>query len=152
MKNKPFYKNGEFYLSLFFLAVFAVLLSSVGSIRHAEARIWPCIVLVPFGLSSLALLVMSLGRTWTDVSAFKFSKKELIAVAAMLAAAFLESYIGLLPALFLLSIAINLLIQGVPSWKALVRQLLFSVLLIAVCYLVFDLWLEMYLPAGSLFQ
>ena len=56
------------------------------------------------------------------------------------------------PALFLLSIAINLLIQGVPSWKALVRQLLFSVLLIAVCYLVFDLWLEMYLPAGSLFQ
>lgn len=152
MKKNAIWRNGEFYLALVLLVIFGVLLTSVGSIKNESARIWPYVVLVPFGLSALALLVMSFGKAYTDVKVFLFSRKELITIIAMLAAALLEPYIGLLPALFLLCIAVNIIIQGIPSWKALVKNILFSLLFIGICYLVFDAWLEMYLPAGIWFQ
>ncbi len=152
MKGKAFLKNGEFYLALGLLAIWAFLMLSVDSIKNETARIWPYIVLTPFGISALAMLVMSFGKTYTDVKAFVLSRRELLAIAAMLVTALLETYIGLLPALFLLCITVNIIIQGVTSWKSLVKHILFSLVFIGICYLVFDLWLEMYLPAGTLFQ
>lgn len=149
---KERWKNGEFYLGLLLLALFIILFRSVDSIKNESARIWPRIVLVPFGVSALAIFLMSFRKTFTDVKMFLLSKKEGIIVAAMLAAALLENYIGLLPALFLLTIAINATIQGVWSWRALAKHVLFSLILIGICYLVFDLWLQMYLPKGSWLQ
>ena len=111
MKDRSVLKNGEFYLWLILLGIWAFLLSSVDSIKHESARIWPYIVLTPFGVSCFALLIMSFKKTWTDVKVFVLSKKELLSVLAMLATALLEEYLGLLPALFLLCIAVNIIIQ-----------------------------------------
>ncbi len=152
MKDRSVLKNGEFYLWLVLLGIWAFLLSSVSSIKHESARIWPYIVLTPFGISCFALLIMSFKKTWTDVKVFVLSKKELLSVLAMLATALLEEYLGLLPALFLLCVAINIIIQGIPSLKVLIRHILFSLLFVGICYVVFDLWLEMYLPTGIWLQ
>ncbi|MGI6030035.1 MAG: tripartite tricarboxylate transporter TctB family protein [Eubacteriales bacterium] len=151
MKKTRLLQNGEFYLGLALVIFSLVIFFSIGGIKNPSARVWPYVIMIPLGLSSCAILLSSLKNSFTDVGVFRLTRKEIATIVAILLTAILEEFIGLLPALFLLTLVINGIIQGFGSKKVLVWNLIFSVVFIIVCYLVFDLWLEMYMPIGSLF-
>ena len=151
MKDRPLLKNGEFYLGIVIIAFTCVMFAATGKIKHDTSRVWPYVVLVPLALSGAAIFISSFRKSCTPVASLKMPVKVLLSIAAILAMILIAPFTGLLPALFLMTIALNIIIQGAKSPKQAAGHVLFAAVLYAACWLVFDLWLKMYLPAGSLF-
>jgi len=74
----------------------------------------------------------------------KLSKKELIPIIAMIILLILTKVIGLLPSLLIIVLGMLRFVENY-SWK---NSIIISVVLMAIIYAVFSLWLKVPFPRG----
>jgi len=100
---------------------------------------------MPVVIGTLLIILSSLIVLKKDQKAkVKLSKKELIPIIAMVILLILTKVIGLLPSLLIIVLGMLRFVENY-SWK---NSIIISVVLMAIIYAVFSLWLKVPFPRG----
>lgn len=100
---------------------------------------------MPVVIGTLLIILSALIVLKKDQKAkVKLSKKELIPIIAMIILLILTKVIGLLPSLLIIVLGMLRFVENY-SWK---NSIIISVVLMAIIYAVFSLWLKVPFPRG----
>lgn len=149
--NRPFYRNSDFYIGIAMIIVFFVTLQQILSIKIAESRIFPSIAAVIMGLSGLFMIVSALrGKSGKDVLETIPAGRQIAITISLLVAYPLFSILGFYVTLLLLILAVAIETVFPMTKSKWIFVTIYSVIVTAVCYIVFYFILGLSTPYGIL--
>lgn len=144
-------QNLEFYVLAGMLVFGALLWWQIQKITIRESRILPLFILFIVAMSAL---VQAYGiwkrKAVRNVKEGRIRKKEWIALAVLIGASSVYSYLGFYTTIAIVLIVISLLVQNKINCETVVKVIIYDVILMIITYFCFAVLLGMVTPAGLL--
>lgn len=147
--KKPFYRNSDFFIGVVMLFVFGITMYQILSIKIKDSRIFPTIAAVIMGFSGFILIISTIKReSDKDVLEVLPKVKQIAIIVALLIAYVLFSILGFYVTLFLLLLAVSIIIVFPMNKFKWFFSVFYSLIVTAICYLVFNTVLGLLTPYG----
>jgi cbb3-type cytochrome oxidase subunit 3 len=151
MKNKSVFRNLELYISLAMFVVAGILTWQIILIKIPDSRVIPLFVLFTILIASIAQLYSSVKRIrFNDVEAIYLGLQEILTIGLLLATYPLYRILGFYATLTIVVVGISLIVFWPLNRRSVLTALLYSALLVILCYLVFKVSLGLITPVGVL--
>lgn len=151
MSGKKVFRNADFCLGLLFMAVSLLVFTQVLKIKIAESRIFPIISGSIIGIAGISLCISAFrAEAFKDISEVFPKLRQIIMIAILIVFYPLISLLGFYTTIFLILISLNIAIAYPMDRSKWIFTIVYSIVILTVCYLVFHIILGLMTPTGLL--